>query len=85
VFWTRTEVEELLRTPVLVEVAEIVSEEDLQNRKRKRWIYLTLSILTVALFLAALYYAYVNPELRALVGRYLNGITDLAATLLSLQ
>jgi len=83
--WTHTEVEKLLGTPVLGEVAEIVSEEDLQNRKKKRWIHLTLSILTVALFLAALYYAYVTPELRALVGGYLNDLTELAATLLSLQ
>jgi len=83
--WTHTEVERLLGAPVLVEVAEIVSEEDLQNRKRKRWIHLTLSILAVALFLAALYYTFVNPELRALVGGYLNGLTELAATLLSLQ
>ena len=83
--WTHTEVEKLLGAPVLVEVAEIISEKDLQNRKRKRRIHLTLSILAVALFCSALYYTYVHPELRALVGGYLNGLTNLAATLLSLQ
>ena len=83
--WTHAEVEKLLGAPVLVEVAEIVSEEDLQTRKRKRWIHLTLSILTVALFLAALYYTYVTPELRALVGGYLDDLTELAATFLSLK
>ena len=68
-----------------MEVAEIISEEDLQNRKRKRWIHLTLSILAVALFCSALYYTYVTPELSALAGGYLDGLTDLSATLLSLQ
>jgi len=83
--WTHTEVETLLGAPVLVEVAEIITEEDLQNRKSKRRIQFTLSILTIGVFGAAFYYAYVNPELRALVGRYLNDFTELAATLLSLQ
>ena len=83
--WTHTEVEKLLGAPVLVEVAEIISQQDRQSRKRRRWVHLILSIVTVALLLAALYYTYVNPELRALVGGYLNGITELAATLLSLQ
>jgi len=83
--WTYTEVEKLLGVAILVEVAEIISEKDLQNKKRKRWMYLTLSILAVALFCSALYYTYVTPELRALAGGFLDGPTDLAATLLSLQ
>jgi len=83
--WTHTEVETLLGAPVLVEVAEIITEEDLQNRKRKRRIHVTLSILTSGVFCAALYYAYVDPELRALMGRYVNDLTELAAALLSLQ
>jgi len=83
--WTHTEVETLLGTPVLVEVAEIFTEEDLQNRKRKRWIHFTLSILAVGVFCSALYYASVNPDLRALMGRYLHDLTESAAALLSLQ
>jgi len=83
--WTHSEVEELLGTPILVEIAEIISDEDLQIKRRKRWINLSLSLVAAGTLFIGLYGVWVIPELRALVGRYLNGLTELAATLLKLQ
>ena len=83
--WTTTEVEKLLGVPVLIEIPEIVTEADLQSRKRQRLKYLVLSFVTTGIFFAAIFSVYTNPELKALTGRYFQHITDLAASSLNLQ
>ncbi len=83
--WTHTEVEKLLGVPVLIEIPEIVTEADLQSRKRRRLRYVLLSCVTTGIFLAAIFSVYTNPELKALTGHYFHQITDLAASRLNLQ
>jgi hypothetical protein len=83
--WTSTEVEKLLGVPVLIEIPEIVTEADLQSRKRQRLKYLVLSFVTTGIFFAAIFSVYTNPELKALTGHYFHQITDLAASSLNLQ
>lgn len=83
--WTHTEVEKLLGVPVLIEIPEIVTEADLQSRKRQRLRHLLLSFVTTGIFCAAIFSVYTNPELKALTSRYFHQITDLAASSLKLQ
>jgi hypothetical protein len=80
--WTHREVEELLGVTVLAEIPEIVTEEDLQDQKRRRWISLLLLFLMVGIYFGAIYSVYVNPELKAAAAGYFQPIMELATRLL---
>jgi len=80
--WTHREVEELLGVTVLAEIPEIVTEEDLQDQKRRRWISLLLLFLMVGIFFGSIYSVYVSPELKAAAAGYFKPIMELATRLL---
>jgi len=80
--WTHREVEELLGAPVLAEIPEIITEEDLRSQKKRRWVSLLLFFVTTGILFAALYSVYVNPELKAAAAGYLQPIMELATKLL---
>ena len=83
--WTDIEVERLLGAPVLVEIPEIITEEDLQNRNKKRLMYLFAFFVTSGIFLTAIYYVYVTPDLKALAGGYFHQIIEWVASSLNLS
>jgi len=80
--WTHREVEELLGVPVLAEIPEIVTQEDLQNNKKRRRLSLLLLFVATGMVFAALYSVYVNAELKAVAAGYFQPIMKLATRLL---
>ena len=80
--WTHREVEELLGAPVLAEIPEIITEEDLRSQKKRRWVSLLLFFVTTGILFTALYSVYVNPDLKAAAAGYFQPIMELATRLL---
>ncbi len=67
-FWLHSEIEALLGIPLLVEIPEIVTEEDLRERRKRRLKYGLLFVVVLGVLVGGAYSVLVIPELRALAG-----------------
>ena len=53
-----------------MEIPEIVTEKELQRRKKRILIYGLLSVVATGIVLGGAYWVNVNPELRTVAGGY---------------
>ncbi len=76
-FWLHSEIEALLGIPLLVEIPEIVTEEDLRERRKRRLKYGLLFVVVLGVLVGGAYSVLVIPELRALAGGYFRQMMGL--------
>ncbi|HEY2934562.1 MAG TPA: hypothetical protein VGK99_22730 [Acidobacteriota bacterium] len=81
--WTQAEVEKLLGVPVLIEIPEIVSDEDLHRIKRQTLVATLALIIVVAFCLVTLYFLHTNHQLRGTVAGYVKPVLKMTAPIMS--
>jgi uncharacterized protein involved in exopolysaccharide biosynthesis len=75
--WTQQEVEKLLGVPVLVEIPEILSEQELRDEKKTKIVRIVTPVIIIIISIGLLYLLCTAPKMKALVALYLGRLSNL--------
>lgn len=75
--WSQQEVERLLGVPVLVEIPEILSQQDVQNEKKRNIIRTAALVLFTIAAVSSMYLLLMIPRVKSLVVMYLGSLSTL--------